>query len=245
MKPYRLLPITFTNNGALETITPVLLSTGNEHILIDCGYPGFLPRLEAAVQKHDVSFQTITKVIVTHHDIDHIGTLASIKRAYPHFEIIATEEEAPYLDGTTTSLRLEQAQASYGQLPEDMKPWADQFIQSLKAIEPVPVDQTISTDERLPWCGGIEIIPTPGHMPHHISIYLPATKTLLAGDAVVIEAGELNIANPQFTMNMEEAIHSVRRLRDLEIDELICYHGGLYQGDVKEALQQLLDQYSK
>lgn len=94
------------------------------------------------------------------------------------------------------------------------------------------------------WCGGMEIIHTPGHMPGHISLYLPASKTLLAGDAVVLEHGKLNIANPQFTLDMKEAVRSVERLLDFDIDQLICFHGGVFQGDVKGALKNLIQVYS-
>lgn len=80
-------------------------------------------------------------------------------------------------------------------------------------------------------------------MPWHISLYLPASKTLIAGDVVVIEHGKLNIANPQFTLDLPEAVRSVQRLLDYEIDQLICYHGGLFHGDVKQALRELLHGY--
>lgn len=98
--------------------------------------------------------------------------------------------------------------------------------------------------ERLPWCGGIDIVHTPGHMPGHISLYLPASKTLIAGDAVVIEQGKLNIANPQFTLDLDEAVRSVQRLLAYDIEQLICYHGGLFHGDVKQALLELVREYA-
>ena len=34
------------------------------------------------------------------------------------------------------------------------------------------------------WCGGLEVIETPGHMPGHISLYLKDSKTLICGDAL-------------------------------------------------------------
>ncbi|MNW32277.1 putative metallo-hydrolase YflN [compost metagenome] len=91
----------------------------------------------------------------------------------------------------------------------------------------------------------MEIIHTPGHTPGHISIYLEASRTLIAGDAVVIEAnGELGIANPQYTLDLAEAVRSVQHLIDYEIDTLICYHGGIFSGEVRPALQRLLRSYT-
>jgi len=83
------------------------------------------------------------------------------------------------------------------------------------------------------------VVHTPGHMPGHISLYLPASRTMIAGDAVVIQEDKLEIANPQFTLDMAEAVRSIERLLSYEIDHLICYHGGVFQGQVKQALEQL------
>lgn len=244
MGNYHLLEIEFEQNGQKQTITPVLLQDDRDLILVDCGYPNFIPQLEEAANRHGFTLASITKLIVTHHDMDHIGSLAALKRAYPQISIVAPELEAPYIEGKSKSLRLEQAESTLSVLPDEAKSQAEQFIRYLQSIEPIPVDQTVSNDERLPWCDGIDVIHTPGHMPGHISLYLPASKTLIAGDVVVIEHGKLNIANPQFTMDLPEAVRSVQRLLDYEIDQLICYHGGLFHGDVKQALRQLLREYA-
>ncbi|MFD0672742.1 MBL fold metallo-hydrolase [Cohnella sp. GCM10027633] len=240
----RLLDITFAHNGQQQTIAPVLLQEGEERILIDCGYPDFIPYLEEAAGKYDVALNSITRLLVTHHDMDHIGSLAALKRAYPHIQIIAYETEAPYIEGKAKSLRLEQAESTLPALPEEAKPHAEQFIRYLRSIEPAPVDRTVADGEILPWCGGIEVVHTPGHMPGHISLYLPATRALIAGDAVVIEDGKLNIANPRFTLDIGEAVRSVRRLLGYDIERLVCYHGGLFQGDAKQEIRRLVEKYT-
>ncbi|SDC27020.1 Glyoxylase, beta-lactamase superfamily II [Paenibacillus sp. UNCCL117] len=243
MSTYHLLDINFETNGQKQVITPILLQNELDTILIDCGYPNFLPLIEEAANRYNVTLDSLTKVIVTHHDMDHMGSLAALKRTYPHIDIIAHELEAPYIEGTKKSLRLEQAESTFNALTDEAKPYAEQFIRFLQSIEPAAVDRTVTHEEWLPWCGGIKIIHTPGHMPGHISLYLPASKTLIAADAVVIEEGELAIANPQYTMDLDEAIRSVERLLDYDIEQIICYHGGLFHGDVQQALQQLIHKY--
>ncbi|GGG07649.1 MBL fold hydrolase [Paenibacillus albidus] len=243
MSIYHLLEIEFEYNGQQQVITPILLQDENDVILIDCGYPNFIPLLEEAANRHNIPLTSITKLIVTHHDMDHIGSLAALKRTYPHIDIIAYELEAPYIEGAKKSLRLEQAEASFNTLPDEAKPGAEHFIRFLQSIEPVGVDQTVSGGEWLPWCGGIRVIHTPGHMPGHISLYQPATQTLIAADALIIEEGELAIANPQYTLDLDEAIRSVERLLDYDIEQVICYHGGIFHGDVQQALQQLIHKY--
>lgn len=239
MNGFRLLDIEFTYNQQKQVITPVLISGERDTILVDCGYPDFSSLLEEAVNRHGVKLESVTKLIVTHHDMDHIGSLAALKKAYPHIAIIAHEVEAPYIDGSKKSLRLEQAEASLESLPEEAEEHAKQFIRLLQSIEPAPVDQVVSHGEKLPWCGGIQIVHTPGHTPGHISLYLPDSKTLIAGDAVVIEQGKLGIANPQYTLDLDEAVRTIQRLTSYDIEQLVCYHGGSFPGDAKQALREL------
>ncbi|MBB6635556.1 MBL fold metallo-hydrolase [Cohnella thailandensis] len=237
------LPIEVTNYGEKQVITPVLLSNGHERILVDCGYPGFIPQLRQALLKEGFELESITHIIATHHDMDHIGSLAALKRMLPGATLIAHEIEAPYLDGSRKSQRLEQAESTLHLLPQEAITGAKQFMELLASIEPASVDQKVRHGDILPWCGGIEIIHTPGHMAGHISLYLRDSQTLIAGDAVVVEDGELDIANPQYALDLEEAVASVRRLMSYEIETLICYHGGRFQGDIRGALDKLVKRY--
>ncbi|MCP6683939.1 MBL fold metallo-hydrolase [Bacillus nakamurai] len=245
MKSCYPLEIEFEYNQELHSITPVLLQDDNDTILIDCGYRGFINHLQDASARHRMSLHSLTKVIVTHHDIDHIGSLAALHRLYPDISVTAHEREAPYIDGSKKSLRLEQAESTYCSLPEEEKPYANQFIRSLQSVEAAPVHRTVTDGELLPWCGGIRIVATPGHTPGHISLYLPAEKTMIAGDAVVIEDGELNLANPRYTLHMDDAVRSVQRMLEYDICHLICYHGGLFKGNAKKALLRLLRDLQK
>jgi glyoxylase-like metal-dependent hydrolase (beta-lactamase superfamily II) len=85
------------------------------------------------------------------------------------------------------------------------------------------------------------VITTPGHMPGHISIYLKETKTLIAGDALVVENGKLMIANPQYTLDMQKAKESIRKLMSYEIDTILCYHGGVCRENIEDALELMIN----
>ncbi len=240
----RVLDIQFPFNGEEATIHPVLLQNQDELILVDCGYAGFLPLIEAAAeQQHGLALRELTAVIITHHDIDHVGGLFELREKYPSVKVYAPELEAPYISGERKSLRLAQAEELYDKLPEEQRAGALQFQAFLKTVRPVAVDHTFAYDESPSYWPGLRIINTPGHMPGHISIYLPGSKTLVAADAVVVENGELDIANPQFTLDLPAALASVHKLCKLDIEALICYHGGVVQGDISEKLTQLLHRY--
>ncbi len=239
MKGLTVLDIQFDYGGEKNTIYPVIVSDETEMILIDCGYPGFLSVIRAAATAKGLDISKLTKIIITHHDFDHMGALAEFKRVYPHIAVLASIDDEKYVSGKEKSLRLQQAEALFDSLPQEQKQNAKKFQQVLESVENVEVDEILKDKDLFPWCGGLEIVATPGHMPGHISIYLKQSKTLIAGDALVVEDG-LVIANPQYTLDMTGAKNSIKKLLNYEIDRIICYHGGIYMEDIKKSLEKLI-----
>ena len=122
------------------------------------------------------------------------------------------------LSGEQKSLRLQQSEDLFETLPLEYRTWALEFE-------------------------NINIVHTPGHTPGHISLYIPAVKTLIANDALVIENGELEIANPQYTLDINQAIASIKKLSSLEINTLYCYHGGVVVDHIPHKIAKLLNKY--
>lgn len=48
------------------------------------------------------------------------------------------------------------------------------------------------------------------------------------GDAIALEDNLPVIANPQFTLNMEQATKSMEKLLSIKANAYYCYHGGVY-----------------
>ncbi|CAH2214814.1 MBL fold metallo-hydrolase [Tepidibacter aestuarii] len=240
MNKLTVLKIKFDFNGDKNIIYPVILSDENEVILIDCGYPNFLPLIKNASKENGIDISKLTKIIITHHDFDHMGALAEFKREYPHVKVLSSIDDEKYISGKEKSLRLQQAESIYDKIPEDEKESAKEFQRFIETIENVQVDICLKDNDSFSWCEGIEIIATPGHMPGHISIYLKNSKTLISGDALVVENDKLMIPYPQYTLDMVNAKNSIKKLLNYEIDRIICYHGGLYTKNIKESLENII-----
>lgn len=214
--------------GDIEgVIHPVVLKDNNEMILVDCGYIGFMPIIEEAMRKENLGCNELTKIVITHQDHDHIGSLADFKQKYPNVKIVASEIEAPYISGEKKSLRLEQAEALQDTLSEEQKSFGKAFCDILKSVKPVKVDVLVRDGDII--SGGCEVVGTPGHTPGHISIYVKNKKTLITGDAVALENNQLVIANPQFTLDMGDTNKSISKILAYDADTYICYHGGVYK----------------
>lgn len=238
------LEVRYDFNGKEDVLYPVVLRRGRETVLVDCGYAGFMSLLEKAMAEHGLALKHLTGIIITHHDMDHMGGLAEIKAAYPAAKVYTSSLEKDYVEGHQKSLRLQQAEDLYPCLPEEHRPGALQFQQGLKSVQPVTVDDVLPLNEEIPFLEGVKVIPTPGHMPGHISLYLPGQRTLVAADAVVYENGALEMANPQYTLDLPAALASVRRLQGLEINTMVCYHGGVVKGDIPRMLDSLTARYT-
>ena len=184
--------------------------------------------IETAMKQEGLDCNDLTKILITHHDHDHMGALADFKQKYPNIRIVASEIEAPYISGEKKSLRLEQAEALLTDAEGEQKVFGEAFCKILKSVKPTGVDITVHGGEFFDWCGGCEILDTFGHTPGHISLYLQSKSTVIAGDAAVLENGRLVIANPQFTLDMEKAAETVDRLLSYDARTIICYHGGVY-----------------
>ncbi len=239
MNKLEVLKVEFKFNGIIDSIYPVILSDEKDIILIDCGYPNFLPLIEESAIKNGIDLSKLTKLIITHHDFDHMGSAADFKRKYPNVKILSSIIDAEYISGKEKSLRLQQAESIYDKLSEEQKENAMNFQKMLESIENVKVDMLLKDGDKFDWCGGIEIIETPGHMPGHISIYAKESKTLISGDALVVEDKKLSIANPNYTLDMTKAKESIYKLLNYDIDKIVCYHGGIYTEEIKASLMRI------
>ena len=211
-------------NGENGTLYPVLMWDDTELVLVDAVLPGQLEVLREAVSKAGFPLEKITKVIITHQDMDHIGCAKILSELGA--EIFAHETEAPYIQGDKTSVRILDMEARLHEMNEDERA----FYERVKMGAPyffVHVDRLLNDGETLDFCGGVKIIHTPGHMPGHIALLLEQSNILIAGDAANIQDGALVGANPQYSQDMQEAQVSFEKLLNSKPASVVCYHGGL------------------
>ncbi|MBD8499027.1 MBL fold metallo-hydrolase [Paenibacillus arenosi] len=238
-----MLTLSTSMMGKVETIYPTLLWDEKNLLLVDTGYPRQFPLLEEALRKIGKSAKEITNIIITHQDLDHVGSLPDIIReSNQDIEILSSPLEKPYIQGDKTLLKLtpeaiKQAEASLPpQLPEQ---WRSAFLFMLNNPPRAHVHRTLQAGEQLPYCGGLTAIPTPGHTPGHISLYHQPSKILIAGDAMVVTEGQLLGPDAMHTLDLRTAYHSLHQLAQYEIDTVICYHGGKYIGDANRRIAEL------
>ncbi|MBU8852844.1 MBL fold metallo-hydrolase [Priestia megaterium] len=218
------------------TLNPTLVWNNEEVILIDTGMPGQIDQLKEALNKLNMSIEQLKVILLTHQDLDHIGCAADIRNnSDKNIIVYAHEFDKPYIEGKLPLIKTNASQMS----KEELSAIPDEIKYLYKTPPKVGVDIVLKGSQLLPYCGGIEVIFTPGHTPGHVSFYLRKSKTLVAGDALVLANGQLMEPVKQTTLNMDQAVQSLEKFLNYEIEHVICYHGGYFQGCPKEAILRI------
>ncbi|MGI6005842.1 MAG: MBL fold metallo-hydrolase [Christensenellales bacterium] len=219
------------------SVFPVLIWSDTDMALVDACYPLQYDELKAAVRAAGFSVRDITKIILTHQDLDHIGCVKEVLEAAPKARVLAHRDEAPYIDGRKTPVKLTDLRKNRAHLDEAL-------LQRMHDLEAGFSGRRIRIDEEL--SGGdtvmddIRVIHTPGHTPGHICLFAQSGGVLITGDALNVKDGALSGPNPVHTKDMNLAMASLRPLADLPIASVIAYHGGLFRGDVRSAISKII-----
>ncbi|MGL5415257.1 MAG: MBL fold metallo-hydrolase [Clostridium sp.] len=216
------------NMGAIED--------ENELVLVDCGLVNSYEMIKEELAKKGMNIEKLTKVIITHQDLDHMGSLADIKKNHPNIKVLASKEEAKYISGEEEFLRVQNVNKIIDKVDSEKRKELEAYKARIGNVKTVKVDEIVKNGDIINVGGGLEIIETPGHMPGHISVLVKEKKALITGDALVVVDGELIPSNPQYTLDMEKAKESIKNLLNYDIDTLICAHGGIYNDKVRERI---------
>lgn len=82
------------NDNEKALFHPVVLKSDKEMVLVDCGVPDSLSKIKESAMAQKVNMDNLTKVVITHHDLDHVGSLEELKRVYPDIKILANIKES-------------------------------------------------------------------------------------------------------------------------------------------------------
>lgn len=204
--------------------------------LLDTGMIGTFEQLEEAALETGVPWNDIRRIILTHQDIDHIGNLPAVIASLPSApEVWAHAGDAPVIEGKQPMLKMTPER--FASLPEEEQQKINRLYAGLAAVK---VNRVLEDGEELPLQGHIRVIHTPGHTPGHLCFYMADAQLLFAADQLRVVNGELAGPNERMTPDMPLALSSLSRLKGLQLQKILCYHGGLYTVQPEEALKELI-----
>jgi glyoxylase-like metal-dependent hydrolase (beta-lactamase superfamily II) len=163
--------------------------------LVDCGMPGNARRIEKALAEAGYAMKDIKNILVTHSDMDHIGSLAELKNLTGAVLYAGAAEAAAIAEGKSS--RTVASKGLRGALMGLLKP----LIRQKK----VRVDRILSGGDMLPIAGGCRAIDTSGHSPGHLSYFLVNEGVLFSGDSAVTGPDAVHGSVPAYTWDADKA----------------------------------------
>ena len=175
------LPLPMVRDGQTRILNlSLILDPAEGPTLVDAGLPGQLDAIASVMAPAGVGVADLKRIVLTHQDIDHVGSLPDLVQA-SGARVLAHEVEVPYIDGTERP-RFDR--------PDFLRqfPQMAAFIERLKQVH---VDEALPDGARLDIAGGVRVVATPGHTVGHMCLYLERTRTVIAGDALIADDGRL------------------------------------------------------
>jgi len=176
-----------------------------ELILVDAGAGWSVDKIVKNIKGLELDGKSLTKILLTHCHIDHIGGAPEIKRRYGSKIYIHELDATPLENGDPILTAANWYQTSF---------------------PPTPVDVKFNLPEETLTIGGQKLIclHTPGHTPGSICIYLDKNgKRILFGQDL---HGPIL---PEFGSNLDDWDRSTQKLLALDADVLCEGHFGIYK----------------
>jgi hydroxyacylglutathione hydrolase len=193
------------------------LREANETYLIDTGFFRRARPIVRAFQSAHVPLGSVGRVLLTHHHVDHMGGAAYLTER-THAPVACHADDAPFVDGRT-------------------KPPMSLLMRLFMRIHPAPVALPLKEGDRV---GPLLVVHTPGHTPGEAVFYHPSRKILFSGDAVIERKGRLTLAAPKYASDLNQAIRSLSRIRELEVEVMLPGHGNPVSRNVASLLDDLI-----
>jgi glyoxylase-like metal-dependent hydrolase (beta-lactamase superfamily II) len=189
--------------------------------LIDSGMPGNDKKILAFLTSLGYSVGDLKYILITHSDVDHIGSLAALKAA-TGARIYASAVEANAI--------------STGHPSREIKPKNLLFrlvfglASRMMKVTTVPVDEFLTDGQVLPVLGGLRVVKTPGHTPGHVSLFLPSAGGLFTGDSILSDQDRLIGPRPALAWDLAQAWQSVQKQAALGAKIVCTGHGPVVRG---------------
>jgi glyoxylase-like metal-dependent hydrolase (beta-lactamase superfamily II) len=191
--------------------------TGEETYLIDTGFSRKAKLIVRAFRNANADLDRVTKILLTHHHIDHMGGAAYLLQNVPA-PLACHGDDAPFVDGREKA-------------PMPL------FMRLFMRVHPAPVAVSLKDGDRV---GPLVVVHVPGHTPGEVAFYEPARKVLFSGDSVVERKGRLILPAARFASNLDQAVRSLGRLRALDLEILVPGHGVPVTKNVPTLLDDLI-----
>lgn len=210
--------------------SPVYLLTNEEPVLFEAGF-----HCAGRLYEEDIVAAVGRRVpnllFLTHVHWDHCGAATYLKKVFPGLKIAASKRSADIIGRPN-------AQTLVARLSQDVihlvarVPGVDPAKLIHDPFEPFEIDIVLEEGQKIEVGNGltIQVIATPGHTRDMFSYYVPEKRTLIATEAVGV-LDQSNHVIPEFLVDYDMYIESLKRLAALDVDILCQGHHFVFTDD--------------
>lgn len=209
----------------LGMINCFLIKGEKKHILVDTGVPKSEKKIINQLNKHNIKFEDIGLIIITHGHIDHFGSAKELKDIF----------KAPILIHNLDKEALQTGKSMLKTLKPNHKIWDIILKPTLvkdKASPCLPDIVLNGNQEYDLSMYGIKgkIIHTPGHTPGSLSIVFENGEAIimdLASSGILLGGIAFNsrMKHPPFHDNLEQVKNSINNILSLNTERFYLGHG--------------------
>jgi glyoxylase-like metal-dependent hydrolase (beta-lactamase superfamily II) len=196
---------------------PYILVDSDGLTLIDTGMPRSSGKILAYVASLGKSAQDIKRILITHSDLDHVGSLAVLHKL-TGAHTYASQVEAAAIAAGKASRQIKRRGFS-------MRRFMFTLLGPFMKSQPFQVDEILADGEVLPVHGGLLVVDTAGHTPGHISFFTPASGVLFCGDSMVTDENGMHGSRPGLTWDDSKARQSEKKQSKLGARIVCPGHG--------------------
>ena len=210
-----------TQMAGRSKVTSAYLLPASEPALIETGPTTSVGAVHKGLRSLDLGPEDLAHIVVTHIHLDHAGGVGRLATSFPSAIVWVHERGAPHL--VDPSKLVSSAARVYGE--ERM---ADLF----GPVDPVPDARVraVSEGDRIALGErALEVLYTPGHASHHVSLIDSETGALFTGDALGVHLPDVRVlrpATPPPDIDIELGVDSIRRIRSRARSVLMFSHFG-------------------
>ena len=160
----------------------------------------------------------LTHVLLTHIHLDHAGATGHLVRDNPELHVVVHEDGAPHLVDPDRLVR--STRRNFGERTDLL--WGETL--------PVPASSVRTWSRDVPAdTPGVRVLPSPGHIDHHLAFQLESDGTLMAGDAMGIllaPGGPVHPPTPPPTLNFQAWTDTLEGWSALDVPRFVATHFG-------------------
>lgn len=210
-----------TMTADVPKVTAGFLIPAPRPTLIECGPALTVSAVLDALARLGMDAGDLAYLVVSHIHLDHAGGAGDVASAFGSATVVVSELGAPHLVDPT---RLNaSSRRVYGDLMDTV----------YGECTPMAQERILGVGERavLDLGGGrtLDVLATPGHAKHHISMLDNDTGALFVGDSVGVktpQTGPLRPATPPPDFDLDLAERTLRRYREIDPERVYLAHYG-------------------